>query len=216
MNVRVLLADDHPIIRFGLRSLLQAESGFDVVGEANNGQAAIQMIERSKPDVAIIDLMMPDMNGLEVLRQSRRLAAKTRVIVLSMHAEHAYVLEALRNGAMGYVLKDASSTDLIQAIHEVVAGQRYLSATISKHILDAYVQRGRDAGQDPYETLTARERQVLPLAAEGRSNPQIATVLSISPRTVEIHRANMMHKLGLRHQTELVRYAIRQGILPPE
>ena len=216
MNVRVMLADDHPIIRFGLRSLLQAEEGFDVVGEASSGRSALQVMERCKPDVAIIDLMMPDMNGLEVLRQSRDLASKTRFIVLSMHADHAYVLEALRSGAMGYVLKDANSTDLIQAIHEVVAGQHYLSATISKHILDAYIQRGQDAGRDPYETLTAREREVLPLAAEGRSNPQIATALAISPRTVEIHRANMMHKLGLHHQTELVRYALRRGILPSE
>jgi len=216
MSVSVMLADDHPIIRFGLRSLLQSEPDFDVIGEANDGLSAIEMMERCNPDVAIVDLMMPDMNGLEVLRQSRRFASKTRVIVLSMHSDHAYVLEALRSGAMGYVLKDACSADLIQAIHEVVAGERYLSATISKHILEAYIQRGRDAGRDPYETLTAREREVLQLAAQGRSNPQIAVTLAISPRTVEIHRANMMHKLGLHHQTELVRYALRREILPPE
>jgi len=216
MSVSVMLADDHPIIRFGLRSLLQSEPDFDVIGEANDGLSAIEMMERCNPDVAIVDLMMPDMNGLEVLRQSRRFASKTRVIVLSMHSDHAYVLEALRSGAMGYVLKDACSADLIQAIHEVVAGERYLSATISKHILEAYIQRGRDASRDPYETLTAREREVLQLAAQGRSNPQIAVTLAISPRTVEIHRANMMHKLGLHHQTELVRYALRREILPPE
>jgi len=213
MSVKILLADDHPIVRQGLRTLLQAEAGFVMVGEASTGLEALQLVERSKPDVLIIDLMMPGMNGLEVLRQVNKLFPNVRVIVLSMHSNEAYVLEALKHGAAGYVLKESNSADLIQAVREVIAGRRYLSSPLSERAIEAYVQKGQDTGEDPYETLTTREREVLQLAAEGRTNPEIASALCVSPRTVEIHRANMMHKLGLHHQTDLVRYALRRGIL---
>jgi DNA-binding NarL/FixJ family response regulator len=216
MSVRILLVDDHPIVRQGLRTLLQAEAGFAVVGEASNGLEALRLIERSKPDVLVVDLMMPGVTGLEVVHQTRQLSPQTRVIVLSMHSDEAYVLEALKNGAMGYVLKGSSPTDLIQGVHEVIAGRRYLSAPLSERAIEVYIRRGQEAGEDPYETLTTREREVLQLAAQGLTNHAIGAALSISSRTVEIHRANMMHKLGLHHQTDLVRYALRRGILPSE
>jgi len=216
MSVRILLVDDHPIVRQGLRTLLQAEAGFTVVGEASNGLEALRLIEYYKPDVLVVDLMMPGVSGLEVVHQTTQLSPQTRVIVLSMHSDEAYVLEALKSGAMGYVLKEANPTDLIQGVHEVIAGRRYLSAPLSERAIEVYFQRGQEAGEDPYETLTTREREVLQLAAQGLTNHGIAAALSISSRTVEIHRANMMHKLGLRHQADLVRYAARRGLLPLE
>lgn len=216
MSVRILLVDDHPIVRQGLRTLLQAEAGFAVVGEASNGLEALRLIERYKPDVLVVDLMMPGVTGLEVVHQTTQLSPQTRVIVLSMHSDEAYVLEALKSGAMGYVLKEANPTDLIQGVHEVIAGRRYLSAPLSERAIEVYFQRGQEAGEDPYETLTTREREVLQLAAQGLTNHGIAAALSISSRTVEIHRANMMHKLGLRQQADLVRYAARRGLLPLE
>jgi two-component system, NarL family, response regulator NreC len=216
MSVRILLVDDHPIVRQGLRTLLQAEAGFAVVGEASDGVEALRLIQRYKPDVLVVDLMMPGVTGLEVVQQTRQLSPRTRVIVLSMHSDEAYVLQALKSGAMGYVLKGVDPCDLIQCVHEVVASRRFLSAPLSERAIEVYVQRGQEAGGDPYETLTTREREVLQLAAQGLTNHGIAAALSISPRTVEIHRANMMHKLGLRHQADLVRYALRRGILSPE
>jgi DNA-binding NarL/FixJ family response regulator len=216
MSVRILLVDDHPIVRQGLRTLLQAEEGFAVVGEASNGLEALRLIERYKPEVLVVDLMMPGVTGLEFVHQTTQLSPQTRVIVLSMHSDEAYVLEALKSGAMGYVLKEANPTDLIQGVHEVIAGRRYLSAPLSERAIEVYFQRGQEAGKDPYETLTTREREVLQLAAQGLTNHGIAAALSISSRTVEIHRSNMMHKLGLRHQADLVRYAARRWLLPLE
>lgn len=216
MSVNILLVDDHPIVRHGLRTLLRGEAGFIVVGEASNGVEALQMLERLKPDVLIVDLIMPGVTGLEVVRQAKELSPNTRVIVLSMHENEAYVLEAMKSGAMGYVLKGSSSTELVQAIHEVMANRRYLSAPLSERALEWYIQRGENVEEDPYEVLTTREREVLQLAAQGLTNRGIAAALVISPRTAEIHRANMMRKLGLHHQTDLVRYAMRRGIIPME
>jgi len=216
MSISILLADDHPTVRHGLRTLLRAEADFVVVGEASSGVEALQQLERLKPDVLIVDLMMPGVTGLEVVRQAEQLSPKTQVIVLSMHANEAYVLEALKSGAAGYVLKGSSSSELVQAIYEVMAKRRFLSAPLSERALEWYIQRGENVEEDPYEVLTTREREVLQLAAQGLTNRGIAAALVISPRTAEIHRANMMRKLGLHNQTDLVRYAIRRGILPME
>jgi len=215
MSVRILLVDDHPIVRQGLRTLLQAEAEFAVVGEASSGIEALGLIEHLKPDVLVVDLMMPGVTGLEVVQQTRKSSPLTRVIVLSMHSDEGYVLQALKCGAMGYVLKEANPCDLILAVREVVAGRRFLSAPLSERAIEVYIRRGQEAGEDPYELLTKREREVLQLAAQGLTNNGIAAALFISPRTVEIHRANMMHKLGLHHQADLVRYAMRRGILLP-
>ena len=212
----IVLADDHHIVRQGLRVLLEGQPDFQLVGEAGDGLEAVQLTERLKPDVLIIDLMMPSLNGLEATRQVSQRSPHTRVVILSMHANEAYVLEALRNGAAGYVLKDSSAADLVHAVREVVAGRRYLSSPLSERAIAAYIQKASDVALDPYEMLTNREREVLHLAAEGYTNAEIADQLSISPRTAETHRANLMHKLGLRTHTDLIRYALRRGILPME
>ncbi len=213
MSITILLADDHIVVRQGLRSLLEAQPDFEVVGEAKDGLETLQQVEALHPQVLVLDLVMPGMSGLEVVRQVHK---QTRVIILSMHSNEAYVVEALRNGAYGYVLKDATAGELTDAIRSVVNGQRFLSAPFSEIGIEAYLRRGRTGPLDPYETLTAREREVLTLAASGFSNPEIASKLTISPRTAEIHRANMMHKLNLHTQTELVRYALRRGLVTLE
>ena len=210
MTAKILLADDHAIVRDGLKALLKSEEDFQVIGEAADGLEAVRLIERLRPDVAVLDLMMPGLNGLEVTRQVSRL---TNVIILSMHANDAYVIEALRKGAMGYILKDSTSADLVKAIREVIAGKRYLSQPLSESMVDALLKRSRTGELDPYETLTTREREVFQLVAQGRSNQEISELLSLSPRTVEIHRANMMHKLNLESQADLIRLAIKRGVI---
>ena len=216
MMISLILADDHPVVRKGLRALLEAETDFVIAGEAADGLEAVKRVEREKPDVLIVDLMMPGLGGLEVVRQVRHRSPQTRIIVLSMHANEAYVLEALKNGATGYVLKDESHAALVSAVRAVSAGRRYLSPPLSERVIESFLSKTEAAGGDPYETLTDREREVLHLAAEGRTNPEIADRLFISPRTVESHRAHLMQKLGLKTQTDLVRYALRRGILPKE
>lgn len=210
----ILLADDHNIVRQGLRALLQSEPHFRLVGEASDGIEAVRLAERLKPDVLITDLMMPGLNGLEVTRQVTKLLPQTRVIILSMYTNDAYVLEALKNGALGYVLKDSQAADLIQAVKEVIAGNRYLSPPLSERALELYLQKVESVPDDPYELLTTREREVLQLVAEGRTSSEIATRLFISPRTAEGHRANLMRKLGLQNNADLIRFALKRGILP--
>jgi DNA-binding NarL/FixJ family response regulator len=212
----IVLADDHQVVRQGLRALLEAEPDFSVVGEAGDGLEALQQIERLKPDVLVLDLMMPGLNGLEVTRQTDKHSSHTRVVILSMYANEAYVLEALGNGASAYVLKDSSSADLVQAVREVAAGHRYLSPPLSDRAIEAYQEKAKAAALDNYETLTTREREVLQLAAEGHTSAEIAARLGISPRTAETHRANLMHKLNLHTQADLIRYALRRGIIPME
>ena len=212
----ILLADDHTVVRQGLRALLEGEPDLTVIGEAADGLDAVQRTERLRPDVLVVDLMMPGLGGLEVVRQVRQRVPGTRVVVLSMHANEAYVLEALRNGASGYVLKDASVTELLQALRTAHQGHRYLSPVLSERAIAAYIEQARPTPVDLYDTLTTREREVLHLAAEGRTNAEIAARLTISPRTAETHRANLLRKLGLQNQTDLIRYALRRGLLPDD
>jgi two-component system response regulator NreC len=214
MTVTILLADDHPLIRQGLLRLLEAESDLQVVGEASDGLQAVQLAEALKPDVLVLDLMMPGLNGLEVLRQVKKRSPATVNLVLSMQSADAYVVEALRCGATGYILKDSGPAEVVTAVRHVLQGRRFLSAKLSEKLIDAYLQSTTKNGADLYETLTDREREVLQMAAEGLTNAAIARRLSLSPRTVELHRSRMMNKLGLRNQTELIRYAVRRGILP--
>jgi two-component system, NarL family, response regulator NreC len=212
-KITVVLVDDHRVVREGLRALLEAESDLSVIGDAGEGLSAIRLVERLKPDVLLLDLIIPGLNGQEVARRVRKCSPKTRVIVLSMHSSEPYVIEALRNGAAGYVLKDASYTDLVRAIREVMAGWRYLSPPLSKVAIDAYQEKANAATADRYDMLTTREREVLQLAAEGHSNNEIANRLEISPRTAETHRANLMRKLRLRTHTDLIKYAIERRIV---
>ena len=213
---RIALADDHPIVRQGLRSLLEEEPGFSVVGEAADGLQVASLVEQTEPDILVLDLLMPGLGGLDVIREVTRRAPKTRIVVLSMHSSEAFVLQALRNGAAAYVLKDSSTTELVRAVRQVLAGRRYLSSRLSEKAIEAYVNRADRGAVDIYETLTRREREVLHLAAEGLNNPAIGERLGISPRTAETHRAHVMEKLGLRNRTELIAYALRRGLIPAE
>ena len=212
-SVKVILADDHQIVRQGLRALLEAESDMTVVGEVSEGLSVADTVTRLAPDVLVLDLMMPGLNGLEVTRQVSQRSPSVRIIVLSMHANEAYVLEALRNGAAGYVLKDSSTDTLVTAIRTTMEGRRYLCAPHSEMAMEAFLQKAQNVAIDPYDSLTGREREVLQLAAEGHTNTAIADRLSISPRTAEVHRARIMEKLQLTNQTGLIKYAIRKGLL---
>jgi two-component system response regulator NreC len=209
----IVLADDHHVVRQALRLLLAAEPDLQVVGEAGDGLDVTRLVERLKPDVLVVDLMMPGLNGLEVTRQVCERLPHTHVVVLSMHANEAYVLEALRNGADGFILKDASAAEFLEGVRAVAAGRRYLSPPLSDRALDAYAQMAAASVQDPYELLTPREREALHLAAEGLSSNEIAERLTISPRTAETHRENFMRKLGLHNQAELIRYAMKRGVV---
>jgi two-component system response regulator NreC len=214
--ITIILLDDHVVVRHGLRALLQGEPDFEVIGEASDGRTALDLIERQQPNVLIVDIMMPGLNGLEVARQVSLRHTKTHVLVLSMYANEAYVLQALRYGAAGYVLKESSAEILMEAIRLVAQGRRYLCPELSERAIDAYLEKSEPAKLDVYETLTTREREVLQLLAEGHTNTQISSQLFISPRTAENHRANIMQKLEIHNQADLVRFAFQRGILPTE
>ena len=209
--ITAIIADDHEIVRRGLRSLLESHN-CKLVAEAADGLAAAQAVEKLKPNLLFLDLNMPRLHGLEVLKQARTSSPGTRVIVLSMHNDEPYVIEALRAGASAYLLKGSESEDIAQALKEVMAGRRYLSAPLSEWAINALTTRVAETS-DPLGTLSPREREVLQLATEGYGNPEIAEKLFISPRTAETHRTNLMRKLGLQSQTDLVRFAIRKGLL---
>jgi DNA-binding NarL/FixJ family response regulator len=215
-EITLVLADDHSLVRQGLRALLESEHGFRVVGEAGNGLDALRVVEQLQPRILVLDLMIPELSGLEVTRQLRKRSPKTRVIILSMHKDESYVMQALKNGAAAYVLKDSSAQELIKAVHEALANRHYLSPPLGHAAVEAYLRESNAEQFDPYSSLSDREREVLQLAAEGHTNGAIGKRLYISPRTVEVHRANMMAKLGLRNHTELIRYALKHGILPED
>ena len=210
----VVLADDHEVVRRGVRSILEADGNFKVVAEVADGLSAVQTVEKLKPTLLFLDLSLPRLHGLEALRQVRTSCPQTKVIVLSMHHDEPYVLEALRAGAMAYILKGSESTEIAHAAQEVIAGRRYLSAPLSERAIAALTSQTADQS-DPLATLTPREREVLLLAAEGVSTTEMAEKLFISPRTAETHRTNLMQKLGLQSQTDLVRFAIRKNLIAP-
>lgn len=212
----IVLVDDHPMVRGGLRAALGAEPGWQVVGEAADGAAGVAMARRLRPAVLVVDMQMPGMNGIEVLRQVRAAALESQVILFSMHAEDAYVREALEAGAAGYVLKEADAAELIHAIRVALQGGRYLSPALTERTISAYLhQASPDVTVNWIEMLTARERQVLMLAAQGLANGEIGDRLAISPRTAETHRTNLMRKLGLKVPSDLDRFARDHGLLDP-
>jgi DNA-binding NarL/FixJ family response regulator len=214
--IRVLLADDHTIVREGVRLCLEAMGDIEVVAEAEDGQVAVQLAAQLRPDVAVVDLTMPRLNGVEAIRQIKRDVPSTEVVVLSVHDSEAYVVQALRAGAAGYVLKRNAATELAAAIRAAHDGQAYLHPSIARRVLDDYLSRIRGSevpAAEPHERLTPREREVLQLAAEGHSTRAIAGLLCLSTKTVEHHRASLMTKLGVHGQTELVKYAIRAGLV---
>ncbi len=208
--VSIVLADDHTLMRQSLRLLIERQPEFQVVGEASTGLEAVQLVERLKPTLLVLDLMMPVLNGLEVLKQIQK-TGPTRTIILSMHSNEAYVLEALRNGAFAYVLKQSTASNLVHALQEVVAGRHYLSPPISERAIESYLRKTNDTLRSPSAALTLRENEILALIAEGRTNAEIGQRLKISSRTVEHHRANLMRKLKCRNQAELIRQALFQA-----
>jgi DNA-binding NarL/FixJ family response regulator len=210
MPIRVVLADDHVLVRESLKSLLERE-GFQIVAEASDGQEALRRVESLKPDVAVVDISMPSLNGLEAARGIRNASPKTKTILLTQHDEEQYVSEALEAGVKGYVLKNQVSSDLIDAIRQVWRGEVYLSPRVSGAVMKAYRSKS-EKFRDP---LTARERQVLQLIAEGKSTKDVATVLSISVKTAESHRTRLMQKLDIHETASLVLYAVRRGIVQP-
>ncbi|HVP22109.1 MAG TPA: response regulator transcription factor [Anaerolineaceae bacterium] len=221
MSVTILLADDHPVMRQGLHLLLDAEPDFTIIGETGDGREVMALVERLHPDVLVLDLVMPGLGGLDVARQVHQQAPATKVVILSMYASVAYVVEALAAGASAYIPKKSTAEELVYAIREVVAGRQYLSSALSNEagdieqlIKDHRSQTGDTL--DIYETLTRREREVLNLVGEGYTSAEIADLLVISPRTVDMHRRNMVQKLGLSGQASLVRYAVKHGLLPDQ
>lgn len=214
--IHVVLVDDHSIVRQGVRSLLQAQPQIEVVGDCDNAAQALELVQQTRPQVLVADLMMPGREGLDMIQRARQISPHTQVVVLSMHANVAYVAEALRQGAIGYVVKEADIRDLVLAVQAAAAGQGYLSRGIDRSAVQRYLQMSTGPRIDPLETLSSRERQVLDLVARGLTNAEIAEQLNIGRRTVETHRANMMDKLGLESQGDVVRFALRRGLLPIE
>lgn len=213
-KIRIVLADDHTIVRSGLRVLLERRSNLVVVGEASNGREIIDVVEQELPDVVLMDIAMPLLNGIEATERIMSGWPKTAVIVLSMHSDEAYVLRALKAGARGYLLKDSAQTDLIQAIEAVTAGKAFFSPAVSKVLADDYLRQIRQRGiVDPYDLLSTREREILQLIAEGRSSKEIASDLGLSVYTIDTHRANVMQKLNVHSTPELILYAVRKGVI---
>jgi DNA-binding NarL/FixJ family response regulator len=212
--IRILIADDHVIIRSGLRLLLEQQPDFKVVAEANDGREALQMVSKFHPEVAILDIGMPQLNGIEATRQIVAQEPATQVVILSMHADEGYVLRALKAGAKAYIVKNSAEADLIRAVRSVAEGKSFFSPAISKMLLEDYVRQVREKEvEDSYDLLTPREREVLQLVAEGRSNKDVANLLNLSLHTVETHRGNILEKLGLHGIPELILYAVRKGII---
>ena len=207
--IRILLADDHSLVRHGFRMILAAEADMEIAGEAGNGREALELAQKLKPDVVVMDVAMPELNGIEATRRLIELSPRTRVLALSMHKDAVYVREILRAGARGYLLKDSADADLLAAVRAVAKGEGYLSPGVSDAVLSDY----RRHVTDPLDLLTSREREVLQLIAEGKTNKEIATSLTLSVYTVEAHRGRLMEKLNLHSTGELVRFAVRSGLV---
>jgi DNA-binding NarL/FixJ family response regulator len=212
--MRVLLADDHAIVRRGLRSLLETEPGVEVVGEAGDGLEAVRLCETLRPDVLVLDVAMPKLNGIEVAARAQKLDRPPQILMLSMHADESYILRALAAGASAYLLKDGTDEDLVPALRAVRRGKRFFSPAVTAVMVEDYIRQLHARGlSDSYHLLTEREREVLQLLAEGRSNKEVAVLLSLGVSTVETHRANLMQKLNLHNTAEIVLYAVRKRII---
>ncbi len=214
--VSVVVVDNHPVVRKGLKALLESESDFRIVAEASDGLDALQAVEKYKPNIMVLELMIKGMNGIEVTRQLSKISPGTKIVVFSVLDSEHYVLEALRAGAKAYVLKESPAEELLVAFHKVIDGHRYLSLNLLDRTIDGYLQTVENGLSDLYHSLTSREKEVLLHSAQGKTSAQIADELFVSKRTIEAHRASMMRKLGLKKQRELVVYAIQKGLLPPE
>ncbi len=213
-NIRILLADDHTVVRKGLRLLLESHAGLKVVADAADGRETVALAEEHRPDVIVMDVAMPILNGIEAARQISAKLPQTAIVFLSMHSDEGYVLKALKAGARGYLLKDSAEYDLINAVKAVTEGKAFFSPAISKLLVEDYMRQMRERKvEDSYELLTTRDREVLQLLAEGQNNKEVATILNLSLYTVETHRGNIFQKLNLHSGAELILYAIRKGVI---
>jgi DNA-binding NarL/FixJ family response regulator len=213
-KLRIVLADDHTLVRQGIRKILEVQADWEVVAEASDGRQAVQQTLSLQPDVAVLDIGMPLLNGIEATRQIVRRLPNVHVLILSMYSDEAYITQALQAGAKGYLLKDSADTDLIRGITDVAAGKSFFSPAVAKVMLDDYVRHLAEKGiVDRYDSLSEREREVFQLIAEGHSNKEVADLLSISPATVETHRAHILQKLDLHNTAELVLHAVRRGVI---
>ena len=213
--IRIALADDHAIVRQGLRALLEDEPDFEVVGEADDRETAIKLVKHTQPAVLVLDLMMKgSLDGIEIIYHLSNHSPETGIVILSMYDNERYIIESLQAGAKSYVLKGSTAEELKHAIREVFAGRRYLGLPISQHAITTFVQKSEAHASDLYDTLTNREHEVLYLVAQGYTNTEIAAELFVSPRTVEVHRANVMRKLRLQNHAQLVQYALQRKLLP--
>jgi DNA-binding NarL/FixJ family response regulator len=213
-QIRVLLADDHTLIRAGLRLVVASQPDLTVIGEAKDGREAVAMSDELKPDVVVMDIGMPSLNGIEACRHVHAALPRTHVVMLSMHSDEGYVLRALKAGAKAYLLKDAAEADLVSAIRAVISGKSFFSPAVGKVLLEDYMRKlERTGAEDSYELLSPREREVLQLVAEGKSSKEVANLLGLSVYTVETHRAKVMQKLNLHNIPELILYAVRKGII---
>ena len=211
-TIRILLADDHDVVRAGIRGVLERQSGVEIVGEADNGRTAIELARKLTPNLVLMDIAMPDLNGLEATRQIVALDAGIKVLILSMHSSRQFVSEVLKAGASGYILKNTASREVPLAVSAVVDGKIYLSPGIAEVVVEDYVRHVPNPGQAAFSTLSAREREVLQLLAEGKTSKEIASALHVSAKTIESHRAQIMDKLGLRTVAELTKFAVREGL----
>lgn len=214
-TIRVLLADDHTLVRAGIRTLLESFEDVEVVAECGNGLEALKLIAQHRPDLALLDISMPEMNGVEVTRQSGEVSPRTKVVILSMHGDKANVTRAMRAGAAGYLLKGAAVAELPLTIKAVMAGQKYLTPRVSRHVVAGFLG-GAAVPRDPLEGLSRRQREILQLLAEGRSSKEIAGIFEVSVKTIETHRARLMAKLDIHDVPGLVRFAIRSGLVSPD
>ena len=213
-QIRILLSDDHNILRDGMRLLLERQTGFVVVGEASDGRETLELVQNHQPDVVVMDIAMPNMNGIEATRRIVEKHPSMGVVILSMHYDESYVIRSLKAGARAYLLKDAVKSELIAAIHAVVEGRSFFSPKISRILQEDYVQAlGRKGADDSYELLTDREREILQVVAEGKTNKEIANTLSLSTYTVDTHRTHILQKLNLHSIPEVILYAVRKGII---
>lgn len=215
MSIRIILADDHTLVRAGIRALVEGIEGAVIVAEADNGRDAVALVREHRPDLAIMDISMPEMNGIEGLARIKAEGMTTRVLVLSMHTTDDFVRRALKAGADGYIVKDSAPLELELAIASVMRGESYISPRISRHLVDGYVQ-GSSAGDSSLDALTARQREILQMIAEGRSTKEIAFTLGVNVKTVETHRSALMERLGIRDVAGLVLYAVRQNLVSVE
>jgi DNA-binding NarL/FixJ family response regulator len=215
MHTRVLLADDHAMLRDGIRMVLEAQQGIRVVGEAEDGRQALEMVEELEPDVVVMDIAMPNLNGAEATRQIKRRFPRVQVVILTMHENQHYLAQIVQAGAIGCVLKRSAGTELVTAVKAAARGESYFSPSLATMMLDSYKMRLYEEGEDDLSLLTEREREVLQLAAEGKTNQEIAEQLFVSIKTVQTHRMHLMKKLSAHDRTELVHHAIRLGVIAP-